>query len=844
MAFFSVVTWAIPARAGAAPQSVAIVVNADSWASLTIANNYIRLRHIPPANVIYLENVPGFEQIKVNAFRRKILLPVLTTLEHRGLAGQIDYVLYSADFPTAIDVSGDIGGQPLPRVLTPWASLNGLTYLYEFVLHKDIRYLSLDSNWYARHIENGGPPIAWTPLQQQELTTIIQTLTAAVRAHAPRPASSPATTAPAPVPTPPQEDLAAALATAEHLVRKLLQVRPDKPVPGLLYDLACLQAQQGHADAALAALKSAVAAGWWDASTARQDDSLLSLRSRPEFKALLRQMAALPLVIQPPLSFRATMGWSPAGMPVPPNQGLHYLLSTMLACTSGRGTSVEEALNGLRRSAAADGTAPQGTIYYMRNKDVRSTTRAWGFAQAVKDLRTLGVTAVVEDGIAPLHKQDVAGAMMGSPGIDWAASGSTILPGAIVEHLTSCGGMMQANAGQTPLSEFLRYGAAAASGTVAEPYALQAKFPTPFLHVFYASGCTLAESFYQAIAGPYQLLIIGDALCRPWAPAAQVHLAVPPGPWRGTVQLAPSATIAAPNSAQARTVVAYEIFLDGRRLAILHPGTAYNLDTTLFPDGPHDLSVVSDSNSPVDVQGYQTLAVTFANGPVLMRVEQPAHTRIPWDQPIRLTAHLHGAKSIVWMCNDRPLQRLTGPGGEVSIDPRHLGQGPVRLTPVGVLDDAGAHQVLGPSVDLDIVPPTPLAALPLPLGKTLVPGFLFTSGSRPPVVISDTQGAWLGKTGICGHDSFTIDALIEVKHTGVHQFQVQGPEVHRLSVDGRDLTWPRGPSWWFVPVSLAQGLHRVRISGRVGKQPALDIRFGGRGTQHLNASRFRHFASP
>jgi len=47
----------------------------------------------------------------------------------------------------------------------------------------------------------------------------------------------------------------------------------------------------------------------------------------------------------------------------------------MLGVTFGRGNTVEEVLNYLRRSAMADGTRPSGTIYFMWNKDVRSSTR-------------------------------------------------------------------------------------------------------------------------------------------------------------------------------------------------------------------------------------------------------------------------------------------------------------------------------------------------------------------------------------------------------------------------------------------------------------------------------------
>src|SRR5439155_20914049 len=94
------------------------------------------------------------------------------------------------------------------------------------------------------------------------------------------------------------------------------------------------------------------------------------------------------------------------------------------------------------------------------------------------------------------------------------------------------------NGSQTKLTEFLRYGAAGASGTVAEPLAIWMKFPLPYVHVHYAEGCSLAEAFYQSVFGPYQLLIVGDPLARPFAKFAQVTLAAAKGPLSGTVTLA------------------------------------------------------------------------------------------------------------------------------------------------------------------------------------------------------------------------------------------------------------------------------------------------------------------
>ena len=80
------------------------------------------------------------------------------------------------------------------------------------------------------------------------------------------------------------------------------------------------------------------------------------------------------------------------------------------------------------------------------------------------------MAAEILEGTVPLNRKDVQGVVMGTAVFDWKASGSTILPGAICDNFTSFGGVMTQGAGQTPLSEFLRYGAAGASGTVTEPY--------------------------------------------------------------------------------------------------------------------------------------------------------------------------------------------------------------------------------------------------------------------------------------------------------------------------------------------------------------------------------------
>jgi hypothetical protein len=131
---------------------VAVVINADSFASQAVANEFIELRKIPAVNVIHLPlgDLPDFETVDVEVFRERLLRPALEMLEKRGLAAQIDYLVYSADVPYAVRVNADIGDRKLPQMLTPTASVNGLTYLYPLVLAKNPEYLGLGVNFYAR----------------------------------------------------------------------------------------------------------------------------------------------------------------------------------------------------------------------------------------------------------------------------------------------------------------------------------------------------------------------------------------------------------------------------------------------------------------------------------------------------------------------------------------------------------------------------------------------------------------------------------------------------------------------------------------------------------------------
>lgn len=562
----------LAAFAGGGPENAVVVINAENPLSSTMAAEYARLRQIPESHLIRLSGIPAEPKITVQQFRDLILRPLLTALDDRGLRRQTDYVIYSAGFPWAVDVSADMAGRRFPRVITNPASLTGLTYLYDLILAQDMNYLAMDSNWYFRPLKRQNPPPVLTDAerdQQAKLEALLTQYQKACKAAAD-----------AKTPLPPEAGVC-----LDEAVTILQTLVASHKSPELLYDLACVLAVQGKPDDAMAALQSAYETGWWNASLVASDTDLVSLRDRADFKALLDKMRQVIVESTPPRPFHSDTLWSRTGEPVVAAESRRYLLAAMLPYVGPAANTEAEALDCLRRCAAADGTCPTGTVYFMESTDsARTGPRQWAFKSAAEALRKLGVKAEILPGVLPKDKPDVAGAVIGAASFNWKESGSQILPGAFCDHLTSFGGVMT-GAGQTLLSEFLRYGAAGACGTVTEPYNTPVKFPTAFVHVYYASGCSLGEAFYQSLRAPYQQLLVGDPLCQPWAKAPCVTL-------KG---LTPGETVATSRWLQpsAPAATRFELYVDGVLRHTCKSDGKLRLDLTGLALGPHEGRIVA-----------------------------------------------------------------------------------------------------------------------------------------------------------------------------------------------------------------------------------------------------------
>ncbi len=803
-----------PVRAGGSPDNLAVVVNAESWASKTIANHYIQLRGVPTANVVYLTGLKEFQTTNIETFREQILLPVMKTLYNRGVLTHIDCIAYSADLPTAIDAKTDFTGQKLPKQQRPVASINGLTYLYQLVLAKRPDYLRLNVNFYMRQ------PIRATsskPLSADDIKALQKGL----------------------------RSLGDKQWEAAHKILQPLAAK-RKSDASLQYNFACCLARLDRDKEAIDALTLAVLAGWADRKHAEKDEDLLTLRGSVNFKALLSKMdenRKKPFEVQPTTAFSSQDQWNARGEKVK-SQGIRYMLSTVLAVTSGRGNSVSEALDALRRSVAADATQPKGTIYFMENSDVRSTTRQPGFVSAVKALVGTPVTGRILPGVLPERKKDVAGTMVGKASFSWAKSGSTILPGAICEHLTSYGGAMLETNSQTPLTEFIRYGAAGTSGTVTEPYAIQAKFPFSFIHVHYARGCSLAEAFYQSVFGPYQLLIIGDPLCQPWAKPLQIKVngLKPNQRVSGKILITPE-VVGGP--AAAAMLDHFEVYIDGHRGAIDPKVRNVEIETEQFGDGWHELSVVAVAKGATATKSRLVLPLIVNNGGggIAFELVDNASGQITYGDEVVVRAKMALTAKIEVANHGYLLGTIDGPEGTLRIRSQDLGIGPVCLQATTRIEDKAVYSA---PVLLQVNPPVALHSVAGVNASKLKPGIAMVVGGGSPVMIDATKSSkWLVEKKPKAGESLQLSAFFSVASDDLCQFQFRGNAVGEILVDGQSL-WRAenassgAPNWTMVPVHLAKGWHQFQLKGTVAKTPRLEIRFGSKGCKSLDGKRFKH----
>ena len=193
------------------------------------------------------------------------------------------------------------------------------------------------------------------------------------------------------------------------------------------------------------------------------------------------------------------------------------------------GFDYQDAHDLVDRAVAADGSFPEADILCMEAADSARGARDPECEFVTRHLAMAGWPGSwLSPHDAALEGREVAAYLTGAAGLTGAIDGNTYVPGAVACNLTSTGAapsnffcdetgtVCPESESQTSIARFVRAGATAAHGTVAEP--LNNVFPNAGLLLHYAFGYNLAESvlFNQRYVY-WQNLLLGDPLTTPYA---------------------------------------------------------------------------------------------------------------------------------------------------------------------------------------------------------------------------------------------------------------------------------------------------------------------------------------
>lgn len=638
--------------AGVGPENVIVVVNADSRDSRTVANHYVALRKVPSANVILLTGVPEGLTVSLDDFKSKILVPLLKQLDQRRLAPQARVIAYSAGFPTSVDVSQHTERLTDPdqkKYQLPTASLTGMTYFYQFVLLDSEKYLDWGANLYARgpFIRNFANPF-FDEQKRSRFEQAVVSRTAGQHQQA-----------------------------ADEFERLFAEA-------GTLAPLAILAADDyvmaGDPESATRLVEQAVNSGWSSEAYLRQNENLAPLLDTARIQALAPRLNHFPTVSQEPMGFTATTGWTSCGFPGRTMQeGVPYLMSCMLAVVHPRGSTVEQAVDVLQRSAHCDSTFPDGGFWFMHTGDARTNPRFPQMGNALLWLKKAGFEAELIHSAMPTAKSGpCAGLMLGLARIPLEERKWHFVPGAISENLTSLSAQFDTGS-QTKITELLHAGAAMTCGPVFEPYNLHFKFPSPLMYGFYAAGTSAIEAFYLSITSPYQVLIVGDPIAQPFATPPSDSVEISATAIEGGVRRVGFVRRQLPvveNSTAARSI---EIYVEGRLVQATPAADRIEMSLTEEVTGSIEVRHVLIGGSMIQPRVAHT-----------KWLELPGSTATPeavWVTDAGFVQlECEGASSITLTHHAETIGTIQGSAGKLSVPFDRLGSGPIRMRPIADFD--------------------------------------------------------------------------------------------------------------------------------------------------------------
>jgi uncharacterized protein (TIGR03790 family) len=192
------------------------------------------------------------------------------------------------------------------------------------------------------------------------------------------------------------------------------------------------------------------------------------------------------------------------------------------------GATLEAAEAVIANGVASVDSDPDGDVYFIRTTD---SARAVRYNDQERTTTRFdpdeGLNMTYTDASADASAELLVGVtdVLGyQTGLTYVGSLDTVTfrPGALADHLTSYGGVLDGSAGQMPIVDWLTAGATASYGTALEPCNYEQKFPrATVLWPAYFLGATAVEAYWRSVEWPGEGNFVGDPLARPFGTQAQ-----------------------------------------------------------------------------------------------------------------------------------------------------------------------------------------------------------------------------------------------------------------------------------------------------------------------------------
>jgi hypothetical protein len=300
------------------------------------------------------------------------------------------------------------------------------------------------------------------------------------------------------------------------------------------------------------------------------------------------------------------------GQPSSEATARRYFIGGLVGYTGQRGNTPDEIIAMIDRGTAVEGTRPDGVVFLMNHTDDpdRNVRAAQFSAIRTVIVNSLQRPCEILVGKLPWGRRDGIGIVSGWSTTTLAGGNVALVPGGFGDNLTSYAATFDI-ADQNKCSEWITQGASGTNGTVEEPCNYTGKFPHSRFHVWYLQGNTIGEAYLRSLSfTPFQNLLLGDALARPFAHVPVVSVTgVPGGEVTGTIEIVPTGTTTLPRG----VVTTFELLVDGVSRGTVNAGGRFTLDTAGLHDGWHDVRVVGYDGSPNKTAGRWIGSLTTRN---------------------------------------------------------------------------------------------------------------------------------------------------------------------------------------------------------------------------------------